>query len=147
MRPDHAEELFPILSDSALYEFTGGTPPASVAALADTIAFRATNDRWLNWVIRADGVAVGHAQATITDSCTYIAWVIGTQWQRRGYASEAARMLVGFLRERGETRACVHPRHVASQRVAANAGLRRTEMIEDGEEVWSAAAWPPLSTG
>jgi RimJ/RimL family protein N-acetyltransferase len=35
-----------------------------------------------------------------------------------------------------DVRACVHPDHVASRHVAEKAGLRLTDEIIDGEQVW-----------
>jgi RimJ/RimL family protein N-acetyltransferase len=69
-----------------------------------------------------------------------LAWVIGTPWQGRGYAGEAAVAAAGFLREAGVAplTAHVHPSHEASQRVAARIGLTPSGRLDaDGEEVWS----------
>ncbi|MER7505331.1 GNAT family N-acetyltransferase [Nonomuraea pusilla] len=67
-----------------------------------------------------------------------VAWVVGVAWQGRGYASEAAVALAGWLRDRGVglLQAHVHPDHEASMKVAARAGLRATEVVEDGERLW-----------
>lgn len=142
----HAAILYPILQDERLYEFTGGTPPPSVDALAETYAYREARrspdggELWLNWLIRhrERGEGIGTTQATVHPTHASVAWIVGTRWQGRGYASEAAAALVEWLIARGvrDIRACVHPDHVASQRVAANAGLRRTEERIDGEDVW-----------
>jgi RimJ/RimL family protein N-acetyltransferase len=95
---------------------------------------------WLNWIVRRrdSREAVGYAQATVHPSHAYVAWVIGTSWQGRGYASESAGRLVRWLRSVGvhEIRACVNPAHAASGTVALRAGLRRTAVVQDGEEVW-----------
>ena len=141
-----AETLYPILFDPALYTFTGGSPPASQASLAEIYARRESrrspdgDELWLNWLIqeREPGAAIGYAQATISTQQTLIAWVIGVPWQRRGYASEAAQGLVAWLDILGvpQIRACVHPGHTASQKVAYRAGLRLASQSIDGEEVW-----------
>jgi RimJ/RimL family protein N-acetyltransferase len=54
-----------------------------------------------------------------------IAWVVGTPWQGQGIATEAARALVAWLRNRSVRTviAHIHPRHHASAAVAAAAGL------------------------
>jgi RimJ/RimL family protein N-acetyltransferase len=81
-------------------------------------------------------------QATLTRQAggwtAEVAWVVGVPWQGRGYASEAARALVGWLVEAGagEIVAHVHPGHTASERVAAAAGLVATGEEVDGERVW-----------
>src|SRR5438876_6922922 len=65
----HAEEMFEPLSATALYDYTPGAPPASVAALRDRYLKleRGTSaDRgqvWLNWIIRlTSGRCVGFVQ-------------------------------------------------------------------------------------
>jgi RimJ/RimL family protein N-acetyltransferase len=128
-----AGEMFPLLSDSRLYEFTGGEPPSSVTSLAELYGWRDSRE------------AVGYAQATVHPSHAYVAWVIGTSWQGRGYASESAGRLVRWLRSVGvpEIRACVNPAHAASGTVALRAGLRRTGEVQDGEEMWICRR-PPL---
>jgi RimJ/RimL family protein N-acetyltransferase len=69
-------------------------------------------------------------------------------FQGKGIASEAARALVAWaLAQPGVrgVRATIRPGHIASERVAAAAGLRRTGRIEDDPdegpvEVWESAA-------
>lgn len=94
--------------------------------------------------LAGDGQAIGHLQATVVDDGREadIAWLIGTPWQGRGYAGEAARAIVDWLEANGvkTVAAHVHPGHAASARVAANAGLARTTDVENGEIVWRRAA-------
>ena len=104
-------------------------------------------ETWRNWIVRrrSDSRAVGHLQATLetpADGRTAtIAWVIGVDWQGRGFAGEAARALVGWLRGEGaaEIVAHVHPGHRASAGVAARAGLSPTQDLKDGERIWRLA--------
>ena len=67
-----------------------------------------------------------------------IAWVVGLRWQGRGYATEAAQALVGWLDARGiqVIQARIHPEHAASAAVARRAGLRPSGVVEDGEQLW-----------
>jgi RimJ/RimL family protein N-acetyltransferase len=69
-----------------------------------------------------------------------VAWVIGVEWQHQGFASEAARTLVGWLRRHGadDVVAHINPDHQASAAVAMRAGLRPTDEEADGERVWPA---------
>lgn len=140
----HADELFPVLADDALYIFTQDSPPASHSALRDRFARLETrrspdeSQLWLNWLVRSDGEAIGYVQATVKPDSTDIGWVIGSSWQRFGYATEAAGAMISWLRTSGvmQIRACIHPDHAASRRVAEKIGLVPTESVVDGETVW-----------
>ena len=149
----HAAELAPLLDDVALHEFTGGTPlsEAALAARYTRLAARRSpsgDQLWGNWVIRvrATGAAAGTVQATLLAAGpaagpAEVAWVVARAAQGRGYASEAARSLVTVLRQDGwAIVAHIHPRHLASQRVARAAGLLPTADISDGEIRWASPA-------
>jgi RimJ/RimL family protein N-acetyltransferase len=146
-----------VLADPALYVFTGGGPPSFDELRARyglQVAGRSPDgaEAWFNWIVRTNDPdeAVGYLQATVTDhgSVADIAWVIGTPWQGRGFATEAARAIVPWLRERGAVTvtAHVHPGHVASERVAERAGLAVTDAVEDGERVWRGVSGPATDT-
>lgn len=144
LRVEHAAEMAGVLADPALHTFTGGTPDSPqtlesryrrlVAGSPDPVV------RWLNWVIRlrAEDCLVGTVQATIADEQAEIAWVVGTSWQGRGIAGEAARGLVGWLAMQPVRTvvAHIHPAHHASAAVAASAGLIATDEWHDGEIRW-----------
>ena len=146
----HAAELAPLLDDARLHEFIGGAPlsAADLAARYARLAVRRSPDGdelWGNWVmrLRATGAAVGTVQASLPvggpeAGPAEVAWVVVSASQGRGYATEAARSLVGRLREAGWTVvAHIHPGHLASQRVARAAGLAPTgEVRDDGEMRW-----------
>ena len=144
----HADSLFEILCNSCLYEYTHEAPPASVATLRERFSFlesRRSPDGtqvWLNWLLQRSGEAIGYVQATVTDDEADVAWVVGSRWQRRGYATEAAGAMVHWLQAAGIRliRAKIHPEHSASRRVAAKVGLSPTGGVVDGEEVWILAA-------
>ncbi|MFC4056849.1 GNAT family N-acetyltransferase [Planomonospora corallina] len=134
-------------------------------------------ETWLNWVIRLTagaggpddatgggtagpldgplvgprvGPLVGHVQATLTPGEAFLAWVVGTPWQGRKVAVEAARAMTGWLAGRGVTAlaAAIHPRHAASIGVARRLGLVPTAERADGEVVWrSAPQWSPRTRG
>ena len=145
-----AEEMVGVLSEPALYAFTGGGPPSLDELRARYVrqaAGRSADGReeWRNWILRREpGLdAVGYVQATITAAgqCAEIAWVIGREWQGQGYAIEAARALVAWLGQQAVRTviAHVHPRHRASAAVAAAAGLSPTGRVQDGEIRWQRA--------
>jgi RimJ/RimL family protein N-acetyltransferase len=98
---------------------------------------------WCNWVVQLRDLRclTGTVQATITGPVAEVAWVVGAAWQGRGLATEAARGLVAWLAERPvhEVIAHIHPRHLASARVAAAAGLCPAGEWHEGERRWRVA--------
>ena len=147
LRVDDAEAMLDVLADVRMYEFTGGEPPtlARLRARYEVLAGGRSPDgseAWLNWIVRTGTppVAVGVVQATVSGDGTVgeVAWEIGVEQQGRGYASEAAGALVGWLAGAGvgAIEACIHPDHAASAAVATRAGLAPTDEIVDGERRW-----------
>ncbi|MEE1801464.1 GNAT family N-acetyltransferase [Streptomyces sp. NPDC101062] len=152
LRVEHAEEMAGVLSDPALHTFIGGRPSTEeelrgrytrmVAGSPDP-AFS-----WCNWVLTeraGPGELSGTVQATVTphrtlrdETVAEISWVVGTPWQGRGFATEAARGLVRWLAEQGvgTVIAHIHPEHRASGAVAAAVGLSPTDEWHDGEVRW-----------
>lgn len=138
-----------VLGDPDLYVFTGGEPPtrsdlekryeAQIAGPASA------EEEWHNWILRlADShEAVGYVQCTVTTDAADIAWVVGTDWQGRGLATEAATEMCRWLIGIGSLRltAHIHPDHTASRLVAARVGLTETGEVDDeGETVWERRA-------
>lgn len=152
LRVEHADEMAAVLADPALHTFIGGAPDGVTALRARYGRMLAGSPdpavSWLNWVVRLRTgqlpCLVGTVQATVTPGAdgdgptAEVAWVIGTPWQGRGFASEAACGLVSWLTERAVQGviAHVHPDHKASAAVAASAGLAATDVVEDGEVRW-----------
>ncbi len=64
--------------------------------------------------------------------------MVGTPWQGRGIATEAARGLVAWLGRRSvhTVVAHIHPGHRASAAVATAAGLTPTDAWHEGEVRW-----------
>jgi len=141
-----ADDLFPVLDDVALGRWTGEAPPADVEALRRRFEAWEVGgspdgtERWLNWTMRRrdDGRAIGHLQSTVMPRSAAIAWVVGSAFQRQGFATEAARALVTWLRRQNVStiEASIHPGNIASQTVARRADLRPTDRLDDGEVVW-----------
>lgn len=148
LQVDHASELAEVLSDPALHAFIGGEPATAAELRARYQRMTAGGPEpdvsWLNWAIRLrdESSLTGTLQATVTTTdhgeVAEIAWVVGTPWQGRGIAKEAARALVDWLAELPVQRvvAHVHPDHEASAVVATAAGLTPTEESQDGEVRW-----------
>ena len=142
-------DLFQLVREPALYRFTGSVPPSSVDALRHKIRFREGrrspegDELWLNWTLRlrSSGQVIGYVQASVGEGWADLAWVIGTPFQNRGYATEASRRVAEWLREHlkvSELRAAIHPEHTASCRVAAHIGLQPSGQLSDeGEQLWT----------
>jgi RimJ/RimL family protein N-acetyltransferase len=148
LRVEHAEEMAGVLADPALHTYIGGRPDTLEALRARYELMTAGSSdpavSWLNWVIRLrdEACLTGYVQATVGPSgdgpVAEIAWVVGTAWQGRGIATEAAGALVGWLdQQRVPTIiAHIHPDHGASAAVAAAVALTATDEWQDGEIRW-----------
>jgi len=150
LRPEHADEMAPLLDDWELYTYIGGGPATRDELLTryERQAFGWSADlseRWFNWVVRRrdSHLAVGFVQATVTveeDRLTArVAWVVGMAHQRRGYASEAAQLVLAWLQgqEVEVLSACIHPDNRASMAVARAIGLKPSGVLIDGETLWT----------
>lgn len=109
----HAEAMFPVLADPALYEFEH-EPPESVDSLrrrfAALEARRSPNGReaWLHWVVRlADGALIGGVQATVdADGHAAIAYELGSAWWGRGFGTRAVEAMLHELAAQHGVRRC-----------------------------------------
>ncbi|MFI6857892.1 GNAT family N-acetyltransferase [Streptomyces sp. NPDC050416] len=145
---EHAEEMAAVLSDPVLHTFIGGTPDTPQALRSRFQRMTAGSPdpavSWLNWVIRLrdESCLTGTVQATVGPSghglIAEIAWVVGTPWQERGIATEAAQGLVDWLSRQPvhTVVARIHPEHRASAAVATFAGLTPTDEWHEGEIRW-----------
>jgi ribosomal-protein-alanine N-acetyltransferase len=104
--PAHAEELFPGLSDAALYELIPDEPPASVAALRarfsrwEQRSSPSGAEIWLNYAIRERAAEryCGTLQASIVPGgIAYLAYLVFPSLWGRGIASETCTELIGFV--------------------------------------------------
>ena len=148
LRVDHAAEMVTVLADPVLYRFTGGSAPA-LTELEERYRRQVAGspdgrEGWHNWVLRRtlDSRAVGFVQATVTGTVgaesAALAWVVGADFQRQGYAREAAALLVERLTGWGigSFTADIRPDHAASQAVARSIRLVPTREIVAGEIRW-----------
>jgi RimJ/RimL family protein N-acetyltransferase len=144
LRVEDADEMAAVLSDPALYTFIGGAPETAPELRARYTRMVGGSPEpgvvWCNWVIRlrADGCLAGTVQATVSGSGAEIAWMVGTAWQGRGIATEAAQGMLRDLEARGVRTFVAHiaPGHAASAAVARALGLTPTEEWNDGEVRW-----------
>lgn len=103
--PGHAEELFPVLSDPAIYQWLDYGAPASVGYLQDLYARLEAgrspdgSEVWLNFLVRVKGgQAIGTVQATVHPGHkTYVGYVLASAYWGNGYAAEAMTALLTHL--------------------------------------------------
>lgn len=101
---DHADAMFEVLRDPAIYEFEDG-PPSSLQWLRERyrrLESRRSPDgdeRWLNWIIRLPGDQVaGYVQASARmDGHCYIAYVLGSTWWGQGLARRSVEAMIAEL--------------------------------------------------
>jgi RimJ/RimL family protein N-acetyltransferase len=149
LRVAHAREMVSVLDDPLLRRYVGGesaTLGELEARYARQVRGRSADgaQRWVNWVVRlrSSDAAVGFVQATIDaeSGVADLAWVVGSRFQGRGLAGEAASAMASWLRRSGVTglTAHIHPGNSASEGVARSVGLEPTATVVRGEVRWVA---------
>lgn len=153
---EHAEEMAVVLSDPTLHTFIGGSPetPQGLRARYRRMVEGSPDPgvSWCNWVVRLrqESCLVGTVQATIGPSATgleaEIAWVVGTPWQGRGIAKEAALAMADWLERQSvhSLVAHIHPDHHVSGSVASACGLAPTGQWHEGEARWQRNTMTPV---
>lgn len=146
-------ELFHLLNDQRLHEFTGGTPLGETE-LTDRLRRRedrrSTDGRevFLDWVVRLVplGEAIGMMSAVVDDAGeAELTWTIGRGWQAHGFAVEAAGAMVRLLEAHAGVcllRAEIAPRHAAARSVATRLGMQPTGERRGRRDVWEGEATP-----
>lgn len=125
----HADEMFAVLSDPAIYLFEN-RPPPSVVWLRER--FRKLETRrspdgrelWLNWIVRVPpATPIGYVQATVrADASAALAFEFASAHWGRGLARAATRAMMRELAERyGVTR---------FDALAKQANLRSVHLLE-----------------
>ncbi len=102
----HAEEMFAVLGDPAIYEFENGPPPSLewLRARYTKLESRLSADgqeKWLNWVIRVPtSELIGYVQATARpDGDAAIAYELSSAYWGRGLARRAVQAMLSELVE------------------------------------------------
>jgi ribosomal-protein-alanine N-acetyltransferase len=140
LTPQHAPQLFPVLSDQRLYTYIPDDPPAGIAGLTARYQLLATrvspegDALWLNWALkrRHEADYIGFVQATLTaDQPAYLAYLLGSAFWGHGYAQEACTRLLVLLFESYDS-ACVQAevdtRNQASRRLLKRLGFTQTAL-------------------
>ena len=137
----HAEAMFALLSDPALYRWIDEAPPADVGSLRaryERLETRTSADgrqHWLNWIVRRPGQPpLGYLQATVLENGeAWVAYLLGSAHQGRGLATRAtAAMLAHLEAEYGATRllANVEAENGPSIRLLQRLGFRAASADE-----------------
>jgi len=101
----HAPAMFEILNDPKIYTYLDFPPPPSLEHLQRVYAQLETRrspdgaEQWLNWIVVRDGAPIGLVQATISAEGCEIAYVFGSAYWGRGYATEAVSAMLAQLGE------------------------------------------------
>ena len=104
----HAEEMFLVLSDPAIYEFENAPPPSEEWLLNRyrLLELRRSTDGeelWLNWVVRSreGGGLIGYVQATVRpDPMTLVAYEFESSSWGRGLGRESVGAVLDELSAR-----------------------------------------------
>jgi len=107
----HAEEMFAVLSDPAIYEYESEPPPSLEwlrARFAKLESRRSASgqEQWLNWVIRLpSSELIGYVQATIDPTGrAAIAYELSSAYWGRGLARQAVQAMISELVQRYQVR-------------------------------------------
>ncbi len=102
----HAEEMFVVLSDPAIYEYENEPPPSLewLRARFTRLESRQSTDgqeQWLNWVIRLPrSELIGYVQATVRpNGRAAIAYELASAYWGRGLARQAVQAMISELVE------------------------------------------------
>ena len=103
----HAEEMFAVLSDPAIYEYENEPPPSleglrSRFTKLESRRSPSGRERWLNWVIRLpSSELIGYVQATLhPDGRAAIAYELSSAYWGRGLARRAVQAMITELVQR-----------------------------------------------
>ena len=107
----HAEEMFAVLSDPAIYEYENEPPPslewlrARFAKLESRVSADG-REQWLNWVIRVPtSELIGYVQATVRPGGhAAIAYELSSAYWGRGLGRGAVKAMISELVEHYKVR-------------------------------------------
>ena len=145
LRASDAEELVGLLEESDLRVWLRARDVDQLRDRFEGWEVRRSPDgreAWLNWIVRStdDGRAVGWAQATVAEGAAQVAYAVLPAERGRGYATAALTAMMDALRDQLGIvffEAHIDESNVGSQKVAAAAGLKRTDRTVRGESVWT----------
>jgi RimJ/RimL family protein N-acetyltransferase len=146
----HANEMFVVLSDPAIYEYEN-KPPPSLEWLRvrfmklETRLSADGHEQWLNWVIRLPtSELIGYVQATVSpEGQAGIAYELSSAYWGRGLAFQAVQAMISELVDNYRVRrifAVLKRKNFRSMRLLEGLGFvpasseeRATHNVEPGE--------------
>lgn len=137
MSLEDAEGLHDALSGPEVGRYLGGPDVGDLddvrRRIAHVIAGSDDPDQtWVNLTVReAGGPVIGRLEATVNPEWAEVAWILGAPWWGRGYGSESALWLAGYLGDVvgiSELWGTVHADNAASVAI-----MHRLGMIEQVE--------------
>jgi ribosomal-protein-alanine N-acetyltransferase len=149
---EHADALFPILSDAELWHYAPRPQSKSVdelrARCARLESRRSPDDREhrLNWAIEeeASRSIVGYVQSTVDETLreAIVAYVLGRPSWGRGLASDAVRAMLAHLKTIGVSTflATVDARNLRSVRLLESFGFRVMDAQDPNNTRYTIAA-------
>jgi len=142
---EHAAHLFPVLSDSRIYQFIPQELPGSMSALEaryEQLEKRVSpsgQELWLNWAIslKEQNAYIGTVQATVLEnSSSLLAYELSPACWGRGYATEACSRVIECLfadYNVTEIRAEVDTRNEASFRLLERLSFKRIKVSKGAD--------------
>jgi len=131
-KEEDAGDLYDYLSLPETYRFESGGPVSRQKAREIAGDFATGTNFWAAQLIDGPQKIVGHISLFPTGPDHVLTWEIGyifnPAYHRKGYATEAARAVIGYaFTELGAHRVVAHcsPRNVASWKVLEKCGFRR----------------------
>lgn len=142
---NHALEMVDTLSDQRLYAFIPGNPPAVDGLKTRYLKWQtrcspAQDQLWLNWAARQkiEKNLIGHFQAGLIRESreANVAYLVGFQFQRQGYAFEALTAIVDFLAnslQAKAVKATIDTRNIASINLVKKLGMVQVQFIKNAD--------------
>lgn len=137
---DHAPAVLAALADARSYRYIPGKPPTNAEALRRRFAHQESRrspdgrELWLNWIVCCGQDTLGTVQATVyvAQRKADVAYVFAPGTWGKGYASEAMRAMLTFLRDGLQLQlfaANIDTRNEASRRLVERLGFVQTDLI------------------
>lgn len=140
----HASEMFSLQSDPALYVFIPQNPLSLEDLETRYEKWQARrsplgNELWLNWIARRkdNSQVIGHFQAGVDlQADATIAYTVGKEFQKQGYASEAIQAVIEKLKTElrsKKIKAWVDTRNRASIALLEKLGFSQTQYLPNAD--------------